>query len=85
MILQKLCIFESVDCKWGAWVIGQCSKTCGGGKRTNTRTRKLEADHGGIECHGSSSMTETCSQQKCDPGIKFFDNYDVPLINNNNI
>jgi len=54
-----------VDCEWNDWQIGVCSEECGGGLRTNTRTPKVEADHGGEECQGSSSITESCNVHEC--------------------
>ena len=56
-----------VDCEWDDWQIGECSEECGGGVRTNTRTQKVEADHGGKECQGSFSITESCNVHEC-PG-----------------
>ena len=58
-----------VDCEWDDWQLGKCSKTCGGGSRTNTRTPKVDAAHGGEECNGASNITESCNTQEC-PGIR---------------
>ena len=59
-----------VDCEWDKWRLGDCSKECGGGIRINTRAIKQKAEHGGVECPGSSNVTEICNIQNC-PG-KFF-------------
>ena len=56
-----------VDCEWGDWVVGECSRTCGGGTRSNLRERKIEAAFGGRECPGPASITEACNVQEC-PG-----------------
>ena len=56
-----------VDCEWDEWKIGECSKLCGGGKRTNIRNKKVEAAYGGTECSGDSIATETCNVGVC-PG-----------------
>ena len=53
-----------VNCVWDDWQIGECSKTCAGGTRTNTRTKKVKEDHGG-SCPGEASLQETCNTQKC--------------------
>ena len=53
-----------VICVWNEWQIGECSKTCAGGMRTNTRTKKVEEAHGGT-CQGEASLQETCNAQKC--------------------
>ena len=59
--------FCIVDCEWDKWEIGLCSKTCGGGLRTNTRAEKVNANHGGTECSGSAVVEESCNVQEC-PG-----------------
>ena len=56
-----------VDCEWGDWVVGECSITCGGGTRSNSRERKIDAAFGGRECPGLASITEACNVQEC-PG-----------------
>ena len=55
-----------VNCKWNEWEIGDCSKTCGVGTRTNTRTKKVEEKNGGL-CEGESTLSESCNLQNC-PG-----------------
>ena len=35
--------------------------------KTNIRTERLSADHGGEECSGSASVEESCNTQEC-PG-----------------
>ena len=56
-----------MDCEWGEWQLGECSKECGGGTRINTRSLKVIAAHGGVECSGLSNVTEMCNTQEC-PG-----------------
>ena len=68
-----------VDCKWDDWQIGDCNQSCGGGIRTNTRVKKVDEQHGGVECTGDSSVTESCNIQTC-PG-KFI----VNMKNDNRI
>ena len=53
-------------------MIGECDKECGGGMRTNTRTKKEVAQHGGEECPGPASMEESCNIQEC-PGTIIHD------------
>ena len=60
-------MFNSVDCEWGQFEIGECSQTCGGGMRTNTRSHIVTAEHGGVECLGPNAVNETCNIQEC-PG-----------------
>ena len=59
-----------VDCEWAQWVLGECSKTCGGGERTNLRDKKIRERNGGT-CSGTPTDTETCNVDFC-PGIRFF-------------
>ena len=59
-----------VNCEWGEWNSGDCSKECGGGTRINKRVHKIEASHGGDECSGDSNSTQPCNTQEC-PGRLF--------------
>jgi len=54
-----------VHCEWNEWKVGVCSKTCGGGTQTNTRTEKVSAEHGGDECEGPTTMTDICNTNDC--------------------
>ena len=58
---------SKVHCEWDDWQIGECDKPCGGGMRTNIRTEKVGALHGGEECAGASKITESCNVHEC-PG-----------------
>ena len=60
-----------VHCEWNDWETGKCSEACGGGSRTNTRTEKVSAAHGGNDCNGTSSIHESCNVQEC-PGKEVF-------------
>ena len=68
-----------VDCEWDDWKIGICSKECGGGTRTNVRTPKIDAAHGGEECNGSSNITESCNTHEC-PGINIGPSRNITII-----
>ena len=56
-----------VHCEWSDWEVTDCDKSCGGGTLTETRTVTVEAQHGGEECTGESSITKSCNVQEC-PG-----------------
>ena len=56
-----------VDCVWDDWETGDCDKECGGGIRTNKRSVKVPAEHGGKECPGPASVDESCNVHEC-PG-----------------
>lgn len=60
-------IRDIVICQWSAWTNGSCTKSCGGGSRTNVRTEEVKAAHGGDECVGSSTSEENCNTEEC-PG-----------------
>ena len=66
-IIIQLIFFISVDCVWGVWESGECSKECGGGTRTNKRDRIQEELFGGNPCNGNSTFEENCNLQEC-PG-----------------
>ena len=56
----------SVDCVWddyGEW--SSCSKSCGVGQQSRTRTIKIDADNGGKECTGSSTDSRECNTKEC--------------------
>ena len=58
--------YFSVDCKWGdygTWT--SCSKTCGGGEKTRSRTKATEASNGGQECQGEANETDACNTDAC--------------------
>lgn len=54
-----------VNCQhsaWGAW--GKCSKSCGGGTKSKTRTITQQALHGGKKCENTRTST-TCNTAPC--------------------
>ena len=55
-----------IDCEWGQfgeW--STCSKSCGGGEKSRTRSKTLEASNGGTQCNGESTETESCNAHNC--------------------
>ena len=56
-----------VDCVWSDWQNGKCSVTCGGGTRTNNRSKLVVEKNGGV-CVGESTKQENCNEMKC-PGM----------------
>ena len=54
----------AIDCEWGAWTTKDCSKTCGQGTRTKTRSVRVGATHGG-KCIGKNTMSEPCNLRNC--------------------
>ena len=67
-----------VPCEWSEWTVGECSKECGGGTHTKTRTEKAKAEHGGEECSAEhSTIEESCNVFECKgkvSGIIYFRN-----------
>ena len=58
-----------MNCEWseyGEW--SDCSKTCGGGEKSSTRTILQEPINGGNECEGEDTKIEPCNENSC-PGI----------------
>ena len=62
-------IILEITCKWNDWVYGDCSKTCGIGTRTNTRTKAVVEANGG-NCDGHPTQVEECNTKPC-PGRYF--------------
>ena len=54
----------AIDCEWDDWSYGECSKTCGTGKRTNTR-EKLVSEKNGGKCSGKRTQIEECNTHPC--------------------
>ena len=71
-----------MDCVWGDWKPGKCSKTCAGGKRTKVRAPKVKASLGSMEsfegkdCQGISTILEECNTFHC-PGINWFNYWEI--------
>ena len=61
---MKCILLSIVNCQWGSWESGTCSKTCGGGTRRKSRSKTVTEQHGG-RCEGSSTMDENCNEQHC--------------------
>ena len=62
-------VFYSVDGKWSEWRDwGECSRSCGGGFHTRSRTcTEPPPRHGGKDCSGKPDETRPCNTQSC-PG-----------------
>ena len=50
-------------CVWGPWKYGECSKSCGGGKRTVRRDIIVTTE----DCFGYEGHSEECNPEPC-PG-----------------
>eukprot|EP00124_Ichthyophonus_hoferi_P005028 Ihof_evm1s645 gene=Ihof_evmTU1s645 len=65
---NEACTVETcpVDCQWSEWQgWTDCSLTCGGGSRTNTRTGTA-SENGGVACGANDgTATEACNQHSC--------------------
>ncbi|XP_064626790.1 A disintegrin and metalloproteinase with thrombospondin motifs adt-1-like isoform X3 [Lineus longissimus] len=54
-----------VDGQWYPWLAwSECSKNCGGGRQTRTRSCK-QPENGGMICIGSASEEQDCQTQPC--------------------
>ena len=59
----------TVDCEWNIW--GEwtsCSKECGGGQQTRTRTEMTAVANGGVQCVGDAAGEQACNTDEC-PGL----------------
>ena len=64
--MPVLCVF-SVDCTWRNWGSWEaCSKTCGSGTKSRSRSKDGPL-YGGRQCSGSSTDSESCNLKNC-PG-----------------
>ena len=54
------------DCRWSSWSEWtQCTKTCGKGQRSKSRTIQRTAKNGGKDCVGNRRTTWQCQMKKC--------------------
>ena len=69
-VLDSFFEFSAIDCQWDEWNVGQCSKTCGGGTRKNTRNKIVYEKNGGTCSDSSPSQmkAEDCNPQPCPGG-----------------
>ena len=69
-------MYRQVDCVWSAWSPAtSCTKTCGGGKKLQTRTIIKHEQNGGDECVNwrKHNVKETdCNTDECPPGKSLF-------------
>ena len=63
---KYMLLYRLVNCQWSDWNYDSCSKTCGGGVHTKTRSKTIEEVNGGT-CNGAASMVESCNNYLC-PG-----------------
>merc|ERR1719402_228413 len=57
---------QKVNGGWSGWNYGQCSKRCGGGTKTGSRSCTNPAPkNGGYYCSGSSTTSVSCNTQRC--------------------
>lgn len=55
-----------VHCELGDWSLWTlCSKSCGGGLSSRSRTEKIAAMYGGNLCTGSTSQDQACNANPC--------------------
>ena len=54
-----------VDCTWNDWELGECSVTCGGGTRVDTRTVATEEMYGGTCDPEGDLKVEHCNTDDC--------------------
>ena len=54
-----------MDCEWSEWSIGECSLSCGGGTRIDTRDKVVEEDHGGSCDPMGNQREEPCNTEDC--------------------
>ena len=70
----------SVDCQWAGWnQYTACSKTCGSGTQSRSRTKTVTEQYDGT-CIGLSSKTRSCNTQNCPSNSFLFIYYRVGPI-----
>ena len=54
----------AIHCEWSDWAYGDCSRTCGSGTRSKTRSKTKEEENGGT-CPGGATEIEPCKDKEC--------------------
>ncbi|XP_046444849.1 A disintegrin and metalloproteinase with thrombospondin motifs 9-like isoform X3 [Daphnia pulex] len=79
---------EPVDGNWGSWqewMMGTCSRTCGGGVQRSTRNCDNPApSNGGTFCLGKRVRYRSCNIQECPAGTPDFREKQCSDFNSNN-
>ena len=65
--------------KFTTW--GKCTKKCGGGLQTRTRTcTKPTPAYGGKNCNGKLKETRPCNTMHCPGKMSFYSQLDTPSV-----
>eukprot|EP00933_Yihiella_yeosuensis_P042894 TRINITY_DN37562_c0_g1_i1.p1 TRINITY_DN37562_c0_g1~~TRINITY_DN37562_c0_g1_i1.p1 ORF type:complete len:898 (-),score=127.82 TRINITY_DN37562_c0_g1_i1:113-2527(-) len=60
-----------VDCVLGEWSFWtNCSRVCGGGQHSRSRSVKVVARNLGLPCHGGLAETEACNEDACSGALE---------------
>jgi len=71
---NKTCCHDPcpVDCVWSEWSDWQgCSKSCGGGVSSRTRSELVPAAYGGRICYGAVHEDDVCKEEHCPVDCKW--------------
>ncbi len=62
------CNFDvcAIHCEWNDWDLwSPCSKSCNGGTRSKSRSKKWDSSNGGMPCVGNATDMEKCNTEPC--------------------
>lgn len=60
------CTSDQQDCEFSPWSVwSDCTRSCGGGQRYNTRSITTDAAANGIGCQGSKEAVASCNTHPC--------------------
>ena len=80
-VFSAIFVLSATDCQWGEWeLVGECSKTCGGGVQKQKRDKLVFEKNGGACSDASPDQMESvdCNTEPCKQYLEGFTLFQLP-------
>ena len=80
-VFSAIFVLSATDCQWGEWeLVGECSKTCGGGVQKQKRDKLVFEKNGGACSDASPDQMESvdCNTEPCKQFLEGFTLFQLP-------